>query len=106
MKLLTECIACAPPLPSKAGGVYLLAWPGGVYCGMTVAGFARRWQEHMDDLRLGRHVNDGLRAAWRQHGDLHAAVLWIGAKAEALPMERWYMTELRRRGYRLANEVG
>lgn len=105
MRHFAACIACAPPLPRAAGGVYLLAWPGGCYVGMTVAGFGRRWQEHADDLRRGYHANDALRLAWRQYGDLTATALWIGPKATTRDMERWYMAELRRRGYRLANEV-
>jgi hypothetical protein len=110
MKHLAACIKAAPPLPRQCGGVYVLAplcRPCAVlYVGMTAAGFDRRWQEHADDLRLGRHVNDALRALWRQYGDLHAAVLWVGPKAQARAMEVWYMGELRRRGWRLANEVG
>lgn len=106
MKLLTACIKAAPPLAPGLGGVYLLAAPGLVYCGQTVAGFGRRWQEHADDLRRGYHVNDALRAAFKAHGDLHATVVWIGPKAQTRAMERWWMTELRRRGFRLANEVG
>ena len=104
MKHLAACIKSAPVLPRQCGGVYLLAWPGGCYIGETVAGFDRRWQEHLDDLRRGYHVNDALRAAWRQFGDLHATVLWIGPKAQAVPMERWYMQQLAARGWRLANE--
>ena len=110
MKHFAACIKSAPPLQSGIGGVYLLtplcAPPSQVYIGMTVAGFARRWQEHLDDLRLGRHVNDQLRALWRQYGDLHAVPLWVGPKAQARPMEIFWMQELRRRGYRLANEAG
>lgn len=105
MKLLTACIKAAPLLPSQCGGVYLLACPSCVYAGMTVAGFGRRWQEHLDDLRRGHHVNDVLRAAWKAHGDLHATALWIGPKVQTRPMEIFWMQELRRRGYRLANEV-
>jgi hypothetical protein len=105
-----ECIAAAPELPYKGGGVYLLAPLArpvpAVYVGQTVAGFGRRWQEHLDDLRLGRHVNDQLRAFWRRYGDMHATVLWIGHKSQARPMELWWMRTLRARGYRLANEVG
>ena len=106
MKHFAACINAAPPLPRQCGGVYLLMWPGGVYCGQTVQGFATRWEEHLSDLRRGYHVNDALRAAWRAYGDLHATVLWIGAKAQARPMEVWYMQQLRARGYVLANEVG
>lgn len=109
MKHFAACIKSAPPLASGLGGVYLLmplvrVVPV-VYVGQTVAGFDRRWAEHLDDLRLGRHVNDGLRSAWRLYGDLHATVLWIGPKAQARPMEVWYMQQLRARGYVLANEA-
>lgn len=105
MKHFTACIKAAPPLGPGLGGVYLLAAPGGLcYVGQTVAGFDRRWQEHLDDLRRGYHVNDALRAAWKAHGDLHATALWIGPKSQAVTMERWYMSELRRRGFVLANE--
>lgn len=109
MKHLAACIKAAPPLPARCGGVYLLAplcRPApAVYIGMTTTTFARRWQEHADDLRRGYHVNDVLRGLWRAYGDLHATALWVGPRAATRDMERWYMTELRRRGYVLANEV-
>lgn len=109
MKLFAACIKAAPVIGYQLGGVYLLtppvAPPPLVYVGETSRTFAARWQEHLDALRQGFHANDGLRRMWREYGDLHATVLWIGPRAQVRAMERWWMQELRRRGYRLANEV-
>lgn len=106
VKHFAACIKVAPPLPPACGGIYILAAPGGVvYVGQTVRPFAVRWQEHADDLRLGRHVNDALRRAWRAHGDLAAQAIYLCAKEHTVAWERWWMVELRRRGYVLANEV-
>jgi hypothetical protein len=111
VKHFAACIKSAPRIGGGLGGVYLLVplvrGVPLVYCGQTTrATFAVRWQEHLDGLRLGYHVNDGLRSLWRAYGDLHACVVWVGPRAATVAMERWYFSELRRRGFVLANEVG
>lgn len=109
MKLLTAYIKAAPTIPAGMGGCYLLLPPVPsrlVYVGQTArATFAIRWQEHADALRHGYHVNDALRGLWREHGDLLAVPLGVWPREHLTAWERYWFDEMRRRGYRLANEA-
>lgn len=107
MKHLSACIKHAPRIPPGFGGVYAWCWPGGgVYVGQTArSDFATRWREHLDGLRLGYHHNDGMRAAWKAYGDAAPIVLGVYPRRHLTAWERWWMTELRRRGWRVSNEV-
>lgn len=50
-------------------GVYLLKTPAGkCYVGMTCISFAKRWNEHLKELKSGRHKNPGLKNVYAKYG--------------------------------------
>lgn len=90
------------------GAIYLLVFPSGCYVGLTRQQLAGRWLEgHLTDLAKRRHPNDGLRAAYAQYGaaGISGTVLGLYAIQYLEAWERYWINELRRRGYKLTNEV-
>lgn len=82
LQIIGDVLAHLPP--RGWGLVYLLAWPGGTYIGQTRQPLAKRWAQHLDDLRKGRHPNDALRGAWARYGAAGIA----GTILEVVPLTR------------------
>lgn len=87
--------------PAGYGAIYLIAWPCGTYVGQTRQQITRRWAQHAEDLRRGRHVNDAMLAAWQADPlSLYATILEVCRVERLDERERWWIER-----YGSANEA-
>lgn len=89
------------PQPAGYGAIYLIAWRRGTYVGQTRQHVTKRWAQHAEDLRRGRHVNDAMLAAWQADPrSLYATILEVCRVERLDERERWWIER-----YGSANEV-
>ena len=78
-----------------ATGIYCIRnlITGEFYIGSTVRNLARRWDEHRQDLRAGRHHSYRLQAAWRFYGEssFRFSVIEECLPAQCIEREQWFI---------------
>lgn len=85
---------------------------GKLYVGSARGSLSRRWSVHRCLLRMGKHDNHYLQAAWNKYGEnaFEWRVLWNCLPTECLDWKQWWIDRLqaadRKHGYNLSPAAG